>query len=60
MGNTEGTRRGGGPAAARLAATRGGPAGARLSTGHPLHSALSFFCLISFFSTGEMLYLPPP
>ena len=29
------------------------------STGHPLHSALSFFCLIFFFSTEEMLYLPP-
>uniref|UniRef100_A0A493TGY2 Niban apoptosis regulator 2 n=1 Tax=Anas platyrhynchos platyrhynchos TaxID=8840 RepID=A0A493TGY2_ANAPP len=59
-GEHRGHPTGGGPAAARLAATRGGPAGARLSTGHPLHSALSFFCLISFFSTGEMLYLPPP
>lgn len=59
MGNTEVTQRGG---SCCCAAGRhpGGPAGARLSTGHPLHSALSFFCLISFFSTGEMLYLPPP
>lgn len=59
-GEHRGHPTGGGSCCCAAGRHPGGPAGARLSTGHPLHSALSFFCLISFFSTGEMLYLPPP
>lgn len=35
------------------------PRGPQLNIGHPLHSALSFFCAIFFFPTAEMLYLHP-
>lgn len=67
MGNTETllpSRGGGVPAATRGWPQPIGPTGSDWGgpwpgMGHPLHSALSFFCLIFFFSTEEMLCLPP-
>lgn len=51
------------PAAVRGWPQPSGPTGSDWGgpgPGHPLRSALCFFCLSFFFSTEEMLYLPPP